>query len=225
MPRRRKPLTRERVLEGALALADEHGIEAVSMRRLGQELGVEAMSLYNHVASKGDLVREMVDHVVGQFELPDDEPEWDVAIRRCAVSGHGLLHAHPWACSLALLPSDPRTAGGPRIRYMDWLLGTLREAGFSAKLAFSGYHAIDSHIFGFTLWQLDHAAAARRIAAGDRDLAEWARTFIAQLRPAYPWLAEHAEQHLAEPPGEGQREFEFGLDLILDGLKRLRRAR
>src|ERR671930_2695085 len=100
-PRNRKPLTRERVLEKAIALADKNGIEAVSMRNLGQALGVEAMSLYNHVANKGELVATMVDRVVEGFELPDDEPRWDHAIRRCAISAHDLLLEHRWACSLA----------------------------------------------------------------------------------------------------------------------------
>src|SRR5205085_11010218 len=115
----RKPLTKERVLEQAIALADKDGIEALTMRKLGRALGVEAMSLYNHVANKGELVAAMVDRVVEQFELPgDDEPRWDAAIRRCATSAHDLLIAHQWACSLALLPSDMRVVGGPRIRYM-----------------------------------------------------------------------------------------------------------
>jgi AcrR family transcriptional regulator len=223
--RNRKPLTRGRVLEAALALADADGIETVSMRRLGQALGVEAMSLYHHVANKGELVAAMVDRVVGEFDLPDDEPRWDVAIRRCAISAHELLLEHPWACSLALLPGDTRSVGGPRIRYMEWLLRRLREAGFPAETAYSAYHTIDSHIFGFTLWQLGHATAARRLTAPGDDVAEWARGFIAQLRPAYPYLAEHAEQHMAAPPDTGVREFEFGLDLILGGLEQLRRKR
>ena len=98
------------------------------------------------------------------------------------------------------------------------------KAGFSADVTYSAYHTIDSHIFGFTVWQLGHAAGARRIA-GDPDFERWARGFLAQMRPTHPFLAEHADQHLASPPGEGQREFEFALDLILDGLKRLRRKR
>jgi len=223
--RRRRPLTKERVLEQAIALADTDGIEALTMRKLGQTLGVEAMSLYNHVANKGELVAAMVDRVVEQFELPDDEPRWDAAIRRCAVSAHDLLFEHQWACSLALLPSDTRMVEGPRIRYMEWLLRRLREAGFSAELAYSAYHTLDSHIFGFTLWQLGHAEAAGRTMAGEADLNEWAKGFIARMRPSFPYLAEHAEQHMAAPPGDGRREFEFGLDLILDGLKRLRRKR
>src|ERR1700747_939499 len=149
--RRRRPLTKERVLEQAIALADTDGIEALTMRKLGQGLGVEAVSLYNHVANKGALVSAMVDGVVEQFELPDDEPRWDAAIRRCAISAHDVLIEHQWACSLALVPSDTRTIGGPRIRYMEWLLRRLRQAGFSPELPYSAYHTLDSHIFGYTL--------------------------------------------------------------------------
>ena len=104
--RTRKPLTRERVLDAAVAIADADGIEALSMRKLGQALGVEAMSLYNHVANKGELVAAMVDRVVGEFDLPDDERRWEAAIRRCAISAHDLLLEHPWACRLALIPSE-----------------------------------------------------------------------------------------------------------------------
>src|ERR1700745_2257366 len=163
-PRPRKPLSKERVLEQAIVLADKDGIDGLSMRKLGQALGVEAMSLYNHVASKGELVAAMVDSVIERFELPDDERRWDVAIRRCAISAHDLLIEPPWTCTLALVPGDMRVPGGPRVRYMEWLLRRLREAGFSAELAYSAYHTLDSHIFGFTLWQLGHVKAARMLA-------------------------------------------------------------
>src|SRR5205085_12676940 len=113
----RKPLTKERVLEHAIALADKDGIEALTMRKLGQALGVEAMSLYNHVTNKGELVAAMVDRVVEGFDLPDDEPPWDAAIRRCAISAHDLIIEHQWACSLALVPSDRRPITGPLIRH------------------------------------------------------------------------------------------------------------
>jgi AcrR family transcriptional regulator len=224
--RTRRPLTRKRVLEKAIAIADKDGIEALSMRKLGHALGVEAMSLYKHVASKGELVAAMVDSVVEQFELPDDEPHWDVAIRRCAVRAHDLLTEHPWACSLALVPSDVRTIGGPRIRYMEWLLRRLREAGFSPELAYSGYHTLDSHVFGFTLWQLGHADATRAFASTDGEtVEEFVARILEQMRPHYPYLAEHADQHIAPGAPNGKREFEFGLDLILEGLKRQRRKR
>jgi AcrR family transcriptional regulator len=224
--RTRKPLTKERVLEKAIALADADGIEALTMRKLGHALGVEAMSLYNHVANKAELVAAMVDRVVGEFDLPDDEPRWDAAIRRCAISAHDLLLEHQWACSLALLPSDIGTVGGPRIRYMEWLLGRLREAGFSAELTYSAYHTLDSHIFGFTLWQLGHAKAARVLAPpGGENIEEWAARFLEQLRPQFPYLAEHGEQHLAAGSHDGRHEFEFGLDLILSELTRRRGKR
>jgi AcrR family transcriptional regulator len=225
-PRKRKPLTKERVLEEAIALADADGIEALTMRKLGQTLGVEAMSLYNHVANKGELVAAMVDRVVEQFELPDDEPRWDAAIRRCAISAHDLLIEHQWACTLALLPSDLRVVGGPRVRYMEWLLRRLREAGFSADVAYSAYHTLDSHIFGFTLWQLGHVKAASMLAPPDgENLEEWAARFLAQIRPQFPYLAEHGEQHMAAGARDGRHEFEFGLDLILDGLRKVRRRK
>ena len=156
------------MLRKAVAVADKDGIEALSMRKLGQALGVEAMSLYKHVGNKGELVAAMVDSVIEEFELPDDEPAWDPAIRRCAVRAHDVLLEHPWACRLALVPSDFATISVPRIRYMDWLLRRLREAGFSPDLAYSAYHTLDSHIFGFTLWQLGRTRARRRRFAADR---------------------------------------------------------
>jgi AcrR family transcriptional regulator len=224
--RTRKPLTKERVLAKAVALADEDGIEALSMRKLGRALGVEAMSLYNHVANKGELVAAMVDGVIEQFELPDDEPRWDEAIRRCAISAHDLLLEHRWACGLALVPSDVDTIGGPRIRYMEWLLRRLREAGFTPEVTYSAYHTIDSHILGFTLWQLGHAQAARMLAPeGGESFERRAARLLDEMRPQYPYLAEHGEQHLAAGARDGRHEFEFGLDLILDGLRKLRRKR
>ena len=218
----RTPLTRERVLAKAIALADDGGVDSLTMRKLGRALGVEAMSLYNHVASKGELVAAMVDAVVAEFDLPEDEPRWDAAVRRCAISAHDLLLEHEWACGLALLPGPAGDPGGPRIRYMEWLLRRLREAGFSPEVAYSAYHTIDSHIFGFTLWQLGHAAAARAVAGSREETAAWAARFLEGIRAEYPYLAEQGDRHLAAPPGDGRREFEFGLDLILAGLEELR---
>ena len=221
--RSRKPLTRERVLDAAAAIADEDGIEGLSMRKLGQALGVEAMSLYNHVANKGELVGALVDRVVEQFELPEDGT-WDEAIRRCATSAHDLLVEHQWACRLALIPSNSRTLEGPRVRYMEWLLRRLREAGFSAEVTYSAYHTIDSHIFGFTLWQIGHGEAAKSFTPPEgEDVADWAMRLIREMRPRCPYLAEHGEQHM-EPrhQRDGRTEFEFGLDLILSGLEKLR---
>jgi AcrR family transcriptional regulator len=222
-PRPRIPLTRERVLEAAIRLADEGGIESLTMRKLARELGVEAMSLYNHVANKGDLVDAMVDLVISEIELQSAGDEWDVDIRTCAVSAHEALLRHPWACSLVLSPGTMRSLPTPRLRYMEWLLGRLREAGFSPELTYHAYHTLDSHILGFTLWQLGHAISAEELGGGD--LAGLVDRFLRELPAAdYPYLAEHARQHVAAPSGDGAREFEFGLDLILGGLKTLSQA-
>src|SRR5919204_2211828 len=120
-PKPRTPLTRDRVLHAAIELADEGGIESLTMRKLARALGVEAMSLYNHVANKGDLVDGIVDLVVDEIELPTED-DWDVAIRAYAISAHTALLRHPWACSLAMTPTSTRTARAARLRYMEWLL-------------------------------------------------------------------------------------------------------
>jgi AcrR family transcriptional regulator len=219
---RRPPLNRERVLRAAMELADEAGIESLTMRKLARELGVEAMSLYNHVANKGDLVDGIVDLAVEEIELPSGGEDWDEAIRKCAISAHEALLRHPWACGLAILPTSTRSVRLPRLRYMEWLLGRLREAGFSPDLTFHAYHALDSHIFGFTLWQLGHMEGAKDIAA-EEDPGEFAARLLQEFRSTgHPYFAEHVEQHIAAPPGEGAREFEFALDLTLDGLERAR---
>ena len=216
MPTKKRPLNRDRVLDKAIALADRDGLEALSMRKLAQALGVEAMSLYNHVANKGDLVDAMVDRVIGEIELPDDGG-WEDAVRRCAVSAHAAFVSHPWACELAMSPSRMPTDPNERMRYMEWLLGQLRRAGFSPELAYRGYHALDSHILGFTLWELGHSMPG---VADLDDVAEIIRGILSTGK--FPNLLEHLEQHL-DPP-QGKSEFEYGLDLILDGLKRARDA-
>lgn len=206
------------MLQAAIALADEAGIEALSMRKLAKELGVEAMSLYNHVSSKDDLLNGIVDLVVGEIELPAADGDWRDAIRKCAISAHDVLLRHRWACTLVLAPADNPTLAvhHARLRYMEWLLGTLRSAAFPLDLTYHAYHAVDSHILGFTLWQLGHSIRAE-------DVGDLATTFLGQL-PAndFPHLIEHIHQHLDAASGDGQREFEFLLDLILDGLERAR---
>ena len=218
--RPRTPLSRERVLHAAIRLADEGGIESLTMRKLARELGVEAMSLYNHVANKGDLVSGIVDLVLEEIEVPPETDEWDVAIRQAAIAAHEALLRHPWACSLVMSPKTFRISGSPRVRYMEFLLRRLREAGFSSDLTYHAYHALDSHIHGFTMWQLSHMSDAKRLTE-DENFADFAAALVQELRANdFPYLAEHAEQHLAAPSDDGARQFEFGLDLILDGLKR-----
>ena len=211
---RRTPLTRDRVLRVAIAVADESGVGAVSMRKLGQALGVEAMSLYNHVRSKDDLLNAMIDAVVDEVAVPPAGTPWKAAIRALAVSAHDVLVRHPWAASVMLSATGAQPA---RWRYMESILRSLREAGFSPERTDHAYHVLDSHVTGYTLWQV-------QIQVDPARLPEMATTFL-QTLPAddYPFLVEHVHHHLkpAAPGGDGA--FVFGLDLILDGLERLLR--
>jgi AcrR family transcriptional regulator len=210
----RLPLSRERVMHAAIALADESGIEALSMRRLGQELGVEAMSLYNHVANKDDLEDGIVEIVLGEIEVPSDGADWKAALRQTAISSHEVFVRHRWACGLMMGTSGVSPA---RLRWMEAVLRTLREAGFSADMTHHAYHALDSHITGFTLWQVSLPFETKE------ELVDLAEGFMREI-PAdeYPYVIEHAEQHLAPSSPDEATEFEFGLELILDGLERLR---
>ncbi|MFL5926248.1 MAG: TetR/AcrR family transcriptional regulator [Gaiellaceae bacterium] len=210
----RLPLSRARILQAALDLADAHGIEALTMRKLGEELGFEAMSLYNHVANKDDVLDGILDLVLGETEAPPAEGDWESAIRVSALSVHHALRRHLWASNLLMSPTRIRPA---RLRYMDSLLGRLREAGFSADTTYHAYHVLDAHIFGFALWHTSHTYAAAHtpdmMAAFER------------LVPAdeYRYLHEHGEQHLGDGPHHEVNAFEIGLDFILDGLGRVRR--
>jgi AcrR family transcriptional regulator len=199
-------------LQAALLLADEAGIEALSMRKLAQQLSVKAMSLYNHIANKGDLIDGIVDRVVGEIEVPDLSLDWQVAMRQRAISAHAVLLRHPWAT----MPLVSRVNVGPAmLRYVDRTLGCLREAGFSLELADHAWNAMDSHIYGFTLQELnfpfepeDYAAAAKSglpLIPADR----------------YPYLNQLT--HAVLKGGyNGLHDFEFGLDLLLNGLEALR---
>ena len=141
---KRTPLNRERVLRAAVALADDAGIESLSMRRLGQELGVEAMSLYNHVSNKDDILAGILDLVVGEIDLRAEDTEWKATMRRIALSAHEVLRRHPWAPSL--LVTRPEMTGAARWRQMDTMLGTLRAAGFSLEQTHHAFHVLDSYI-------------------------------------------------------------------------------
>ncbi len=212
----RVPLSRDRVLRAAIRLADEGGFESLTMRKLGEELGVQAMSLYNHVANKDDIRDGIVEIVASEMEVPSNGADWKAAIRQSAISAHDVLLRHRWACSLMM--ATPRMSPA-RLRWMELLLGTLREAGFSPDLTHHAYHALDSHITGFTLWQVNFPFDTRE------ELLDLAEDFLREI-PAdqYPYVIEHAEQHLAKPGPDEPSEFEFGLDLILDGLERIRDA-
>jgi AcrR family transcriptional regulator len=210
----RTPLSRDRVLHAAMKLADEGGIKAVSMRKIAQELGVEAMSLYNHVASKDEIVDGIVDLVATEIDLAPTGDDWKEAMRRRVISAHEVLLKHPWACSLWM---SSETLGGPRMRYADAVLRGFREGGFPEELTYHAFHVIQSHIMGFTMYVASFEFDVEDL---ERLAAEFLETFPAD---EYPDLADHIRQH-AEPGDEHEGTFEFGLDLVLDGLERLRDA-
>jgi AcrR family transcriptional regulator len=209
----RTPLSKDRVLRAAMALADEGGIKTVSMRKIAQELGVEAMSLYNHVASKDEIVDGIVDLVATDIDLAPDGADWKAAMRRRAISAHEQLLEHPWAANLWMSGQT----GAARMRYADAVLRGFREGGFPEELTYHAFHVLQSHVMGFTMY----------VASFDFDVeeleqlaADFLETFPAD---EYPDLALHIRQH-AEPGDEHEGAFEFGLDLVLDGLERLRDA-
>ena len=202
-------------MHAAIGLADQGGIDSLTMRRLAQELGVEAMSLYYYVASKDDILKGIVDPVISEIDVPSDGADWKTALRRSAISFHNALSRHPWAAKLIMSGTG---VGLARVRYMDAVLRRLREAGFSPELTHHAYHALDSHIMGSTLW----AAAYATMPKAQADLAQ---NFLRKLPlTEYPDFAEHAQQHIRKTGPKDKSEFEFGLDLILDGLERVRDA-
>jgi AcrR family transcriptional regulator len=213
----RAPLNTERVLLAAVTFADDHGIASLSMRKLGEVLGVEAMSLYNHVASKDRLLDGMVDLVFGQIDLPVGGADWKMAMRERAQSARQALGRHPWAIALM----STRTSPGPAtLRHHDAVIGRLRAAGFSVAMTAHAFSAIDSYIYGFALQE-----ATLPLGDTSEETVEVARTMMAQV-PAdeYPHLMEFTTEHILQPGYDYGDEFEFGLDLILDGLEKARDA-
>jgi AcrR family transcriptional regulator len=214
----RRPLSRDRVLRAALALADRDGLESCAMRRVAKELGVEAMSLYNHVASKSDMIDGLVDLVFAEIELPAaGDGDWRAAMRRRAMSTRAALQRHPWAVGLM----EGRMAPGPAsLRSHEAMLGCLREAGFGLRDAIHASSVLDAYVHGFALQEkalpFDRPEeVAGVMATQQRDAPDMA---------AYPRLREVAAG-MAEAGYDFAEEFAFGLDLILDGLERHRSGR
>ena len=212
----RIPLSRERVLRAAVAFADESGRESLSMRKLGEALGVEAMSLYNHVANKDELLDGMVDLVFSEIDLPPGGADWKTAMRQRAVSARQALSRHPWAIALM----ESRTSPGPAtLRHHDAVIGSLREGGFSIEMAAHAFSVLDSYIYGFALQE-----ASLPFDTAE-ETAEVAEMILKQMPPdEYPHLTELAVEHVLQPGYDYGDEFEFGLDLILGGLERARNA-
>jgi AcrR family transcriptional regulator len=194
-------------------MADSAGLDALTMRALGQALGVEAMSLYNYIEDKDDLLTGIVELVLSEIDLAPTADDWRSDMRATAVSAHEALLRHAWACQLVLSPTSARMISA-RMGYIESILARLRNAGFTPDAASRGYHALDSHILGFTIWQLGHSFPTDTPQ-------EFIDTLMRLLDPdTFPYLVEHAAVHMKAAEDEEEGEFEFGLELILDGLER-----
>jgi AcrR family transcriptional regulator len=203
-------LNREQVVQAAVALADAHGLDALTMRRLGEALGVEAMSLYNHVANKVDLLDGMVDLVFGEIGLPDPSDDWKPAMRQRAVSARSAVSRHPWATGLM----ESRAAPGPaNLRHHDAVIGSLRAGGFPVALAAHAFSLLDSYVYGFCLQE-----TGLPFDATD-DMEAMVESILGHLPEAeYPHLWWLTVEHVLQPGYDYGDEFAFGLDLILDAL-------
>jgi len=213
----RAPLSRERVIVEAVALADAHGIGTLTMRRLADRLLVEPMSLYHHVANKDEILDGMVDVVFREIDLPAPDAGWKAAMRERATSARAALRRHPWAVGRMESRSHP---GPATLRHHDAVIGCLRQAGFTVALAAHAFSAIDSYLYGFAMQELNLPFHT------PEETAAMAATFLDQF-PAdrFPHLAELTIEHVLQPGYDYGDEFAFGLDLILDGLERARRSR
>ncbi len=206
--RDRQPLSRDRVLAAAIDIADEQGVDGLSMRKLAAALGFEVMSLYNHVENKDDLLDGMVDLVAAQIVAPPADLPWKPAVRAIAMSAHAALVRHPWAAALW----SSRWPGPHRWHYMEALLHHLGRADLPDDVADVGFHAVTLHIQGFTSQQL---AYAEQVADRAEMFARFHRTVTAD---EFPLVVAHVRYHQEH---EARRdEFGFVLDLILDGLER-----
>lgn len=207
------PLNRERVLRGAVEFADANGLDSMTMRGLGEALGVEGMALYKHVANKHDLLEGMVDLVLMEVELPPPGEKWKSALRQGAISTLKVLLRHPWACQLIV--SGGGGTGPASLHQMNTILGTLREGGFSVEMTHHAYHVLDVYVKGVAL-------ATASFPLKKEDMAEAAKRFLKDFPAAeHPYVVEHIGYHL-ETGVLGEGDFEFGLDLLLDSLERLR---
>ena len=213
-PAARVPLSRERVLRTAVALADRDGADAASMRKIAQELGVVPMALYRHVASKDELLAGMIDVVVGEIDPPEPGLHWKEAVRRRVLSARRALLRHPWARQAMEARSEPTPT---QLAYLDSMMGMFRAGGFSVDLVHHTMHAMGSRLMGFSQELFDDT--------GPMDPATAAQTQEA-LAPHFPNIAElvgvvyHDDASVVGRGCDDQLEFEFALDLMLDGLER-----
>jgi len=214
-PARRAPLSKERLLRAAVRLADKGGIQSLSMRKLGQEVGVEAMSLYNHVRDKEDILDGVVDVVVGEIEIPSAGEDWKASLRQLVMSARTVLLRHPWAPRVI----ESRITPSPALfRYFESVLGILRAGGFSTDMAHHALHVMGSRVLGFTQELFDDSEERG-------PSSEEAALLAGQMAKEFPHMTEMA-MAVSHEGGLGgcddDVEFALALDLILDGLERLR---
>jgi AcrR family transcriptional regulator len=213
-PEPRRRLSRERVLEAAIAHADTSGLDALTMRSLAEMLEVAPMALYRHVANKEDLIDAMVDVVFSEIGVPSGGGDWKTSIRRRAIAIRDALSRHPWAVGLM---ESRRTPGPANLRHHDAVIGRLRAAGFDVEMAAHAYSLLDSYIYGFALTKLNLPFEFAE------DVGEVAQTMLEPFPAnAYPNLVEFLREHVMQPGYDYGDEFEYGLDVILDGLDRVR---
>jgi AcrR family transcriptional regulator len=209
----RKRLTRERVLRAAIAHADAGGLEALSMRTIAEELGVAPMALYRHIASKNDLVDGMVDIVFSEIDLPSGGEVWRAAMRRRAISVRDVLSRHRWAIGLMESRANP---GPANLRHHDAVIGSLRAAGFDMAMVAHAYSLLDGYIYGFALTKMNLP-----FDRGD-EVADMAQSMLAPFPVGeYPNLVAFITEHAMKPGYDYGDEFEYGLDVVLDGLERV----
>lgn len=211
---KRAPLSAARVLDGAIELADKIGIEQFTIRKLAAELDVKPMTIYHHVANKEAILDGMVDRVFEEISPPPDDVDWKAAMRLRSLSARAVLACHPWAVPLM----ESRTAPLPEtLRHHEAVLGCLRRGGFSIEMTAHAYALIDSYLYGFALQE------ANLPATGGEEMADLAEIIIEPLPEGeYPHLMELTTEVVLQPGYDFGAEFEFGLDLILDGLEATR---
>lgn len=214
------PLTRERVLKTAVALADREGINAVTMRHLARKLGAGAMSLYYHVPDKDALFDGMIDLVFAEIELPPTDLDWKAALRRRAISSREALMRHPWAVGRMEATKAP---GPSDLRLHDAVLGCLLRAGFSVEMAIQAYSVQDAYIYGFALQERTMPLGGRdEFARAARKRVREVESKVEDVARLYPNLAVVVGGYIAKHGYSAADAFEAGLDVILDGLDRLR---
>ncbi|MDF1569263.1 MAG: TetR/AcrR family transcriptional regulator C-terminal domain-containing protein [Spirochaetaceae bacterium] len=211
MSARRRDLTKEKIVNKAFSLADEIGVDRISMRLIAGKLGVQAMSLYNHVANKEDIFDELVERVVGEMALPDPNHPWKEGMRNRAHSAHDVLLQHPWAIQLLMT----RTSTGPvKLSYVEATLACLIGVGFNYETADHAWNAMDSYIYGYTMQE-------STFPFEESSYSDTAQEFLpgipAELYPHFIRLATMVGEGLYS----GVHDFDFGLNFILDGMERL----